>query len=150
MAPVSSKIIVDAKKPISLDLSKADIKKAINKDPAHCAFAVCAVRTLKADEVLVYRTRAYLRFGGQWVRYVVPPATAIELLIFDRGGKVEGGKYRLLPPSPTNRLGLFRGEKDKKKKKTGKNSRKPRMIHKTKNVRVEAAKGQAIYERLGV
>lgn len=150
MAPVSSKIIVDAKKPVNLELSKPDIKNAITKDPSHCAFAVCAVRTLKADEALVYRTRAYLRFGGQWVRYAVPPATAIELLIFDRGGKVEGGKYRLLPPSAANRLGLVRGDRKKKKKKTVVPGRKPRMIHKTKNVRVEAAKGTAIYERLGV
>lgn len=149
MAPVSSKIIVDAKKAVNLELSKPDIKKAITKDPSHCAFAVCAVRTLKADEALIYRTRAYLRYGGQWVRYAVPPSTAIELLVFDRGGKVEGGKYRLLPPSPANRLGLVRGER-KKKKKMLVPGRKPRMIHKTKNVRVEAAKGQAIYERLGV
>lgn len=150
MPPVSSKIIVDAKKPVYLELSKGDIKKAITKDPSHCAFAVCAVRMLHADEALIYRTRAYLRFGAQWVRYAVPSTTAVELLIFDRGGKVEGGKYRLISPSPSNKLGLYRGEKDRKKKKVSKVTRKPRMIHKTKNVRIEAAKGSAIYERLGV
>lgn len=150
MAPVSSKIIIDAKKSIILKPTKLDIKKAIKKDESQCVFAICAVRSLNADEALIYRTRAYLRFDSQWVRYIVPPSTALELLIFDRGGKVEEGEYRLIAPSAGNRIGVFRGEKDKKKKPTRKDKRKPRLMHKTKNVRVEAAKGSAIYERLGV
>jgi hypothetical protein len=145
---LTNRILEDATKDLILEVSPADIKGSRTKDPGHCVFANCAVRQLNADEALVFRSRAYIRFGNRWKRYEVSNAIAQELVVFDRGGKPQGGKFLLKKPSAANQLGNWRGEKTKltKGRKTS-----PRVVfHRTSNVRIEASKGTLLLERLGV
>jgi hypothetical protein len=146
---IGPNILEDATKDLILEVNAADLKAGVKKDPAHCVFANCAVRQLNADEALVFRTRAYIRFGKRWKRYIVSQSIQQELIVLDRGGMPEGGKFLLKAPPPSEQLGLPRGEKSsriQKRKKQG-----PRVIfHQIKGIRAEASKGILLMERLGV
>lgn len=101
------KVVNDATKPIIVEVTPADNKKAKIQDHANCAFAVACMRTQKADGVLVARTVSYIIFGKMALRYKVPGSVRTEEIAFDREGKggFLPGQYQLRPPSDYERLG---------------------------------------------
>lgn len=142
-------VIRDARKPLLLTITAADIAQSIKNDPAHCAAAVACERLTHADEVRIHKSRAYVKIGKTWTRYLVPAAVYREIVSFDRGASFEPGAYRLTPPSPANRLGARQGGEDKGGPSTraGRLARPKRApaIH-TRNVRADA--NTQIYDSL--
>jgi hypothetical protein len=151
----SSRTIIDAKKPVSLVVTSKHVKNAVKKDPANCAYALCVKEALHADEALIFRTRAYVRTGERWTRYVVPNSVARELIVLDRGGEMEPGTYRLLAVPESSKLGAGHARSPqpstragRKEASTGRN-RPPKVVHhRMKEIRVELTGN--LYERLGV
>jgi hypothetical protein len=147
---VTDFILEDATKDLILEVSPEDIKRSTTKDPSRCVFATCAVRQLNADEAIVFRTRAYIRKGKVWKRYIVSEAIARELVIFDRGGRPEGGKFLLKRPYPSGLLGNPKqGTGAKKYQKKPSQGRRV-VFHRVSDVRIEGSRGLLLMERLGV
>lgn len=98
--------VMDAKKPLSLDITNPDIEKGIPKDHANCAGAVACRRQLGMDGV--FSTRTMFLFPKKKVlgevvaiRHAVPPRLYAELLSFDRSHQMEPDRYVM--PAPTKR-----------------------------------------------
>ena len=93
--------VVDATKSIVLHVNQRDIAKAKKKNQAECAAAVACLRQLHATEVRVHLGRTYVRFNGEWKRYITSPALRDELIAFDRGGTFLAGDYTLVKMQPS-------------------------------------------------
>jgi hypothetical protein len=69
--------VVDARKPIILNVIKADCKGGDIKEPSTCAVARAFQREFHVKEVRVHLTRAYVKTSpDKWTRYVVEVADA--------------------------------------------------------------------------
>lgn len=99
-------MMVDAAKPISFQVTKADCSRGKKGSPESCALARAAGR--QWDGAVISRTRAYLIKGKRAIRYAVPQSVAREIVSFDRNHNFAPGKYSLIPVSPTV---TFRGRK---------------------------------------
>ena len=152
MPKPTSNILEDATKDLILEVLPIDISRSTSKDPANCVFAKCAMRQINADEALIFRTRAYIRKGNVWKRYLVTEAVKRELIVFDRGGKPEGGKFLLKRPHPSAELGLpRRGERNRNSNVKRRKKQGPRVVfHRTGSIRYEGSRGVLLMERLGV
>lgn len=125
----------DATRKVELEILPVDIKGAKPKDPTACAAARALKRQLGVKEVAVMRRTTYINHGEptkpNWTRYQTPESLTREIVAIDRGGRFEGGTYRLRPFSPSARLGAHqwrsRGRED--------GSRKPKPYHVTTNIR---------------
>lgn len=97
---IDGKPVLDAKRPITLNITKGDIDKADRKEPADCAVARACRRELHAKEVRVHLARIYVRMNdGNWQRFMTPKAMRSEIIAFDRGGSFEPGEFVLTPPT---------------------------------------------------
>lgn len=122
---IDGKIIVDAKRSVTLHISKADVAKSDRKRPESCAAANCIKRELHAKEVRVHLSRVYIRTNeGNWQRYVTPDNLRSEIIAFDRGGSFAPGEYKLIPFQPSHRLA--------KKRKSGKSGKFPQRGNRQK------------------
>jgi hypothetical protein len=103
--------VVDAKRPLTLKVTKADIAKAADsiQQPNSCAVARACHRELHCKEVRVHLSRVYVRTNDHnWVRYLTPKDMRGEIIAFDRGGSFEPGEFRLAKVPPTHALGTPR------------------------------------------
>ncbi len=101
---IDGMLVVEAKSPITLNITKRDIGKGAAKDPRSCAAAKAARRMFPAaDEVRVHLSRLYVRTGKKWTRYKVADGLRTEIIAFDRGGSFEAGEYMLRPSPPSQR-----------------------------------------------
>lgn len=98
--------VIDATVPLTVIINKQDTH-AVRKNPKKCAIAQSCVR--KGLDVRVHLTRVYVKRGDKWRRYVMSPSMRTEVVAFDRGGDFQPGTYRLMPPPPTQKLGVDRG-----------------------------------------
>jgi hypothetical protein len=126
--------VVDAKRALTLHITKADIARAADsiKKPESCAAARACYRELHAKEVRIHTYRAYVRTNeSNWVRYWVPTRLRQEIVAFDRGGQFEPGEYKLdkIPPSSAV-TGKTQGTRPPRKKQGP-----PRKSYKLQNVR---------------
>lgn len=96
--------VVDADKPVTLQITQADCKRGSKKDPSKCAAALALKRATGCDECRVHIACAYLRFGDKWIRYATPPSLKAEIISFDRGGGFYPGDFRLHPMPASLRL----------------------------------------------
>ncbi len=88
--------IIDAKRPVTLVITKRDVTTADTKEPAHCVVAKACRRMMNAAEVRVHLSRTYVRANeGNWTRFFTPRSLRQEIIAFDRGGKFEPGQYQL-------------------------------------------------------
>lgn len=130
---LEGKPIFDAKKPITLVITRGDCSKADPKEPSSCAAAIALRRQFSVQEVRVHLTRTYVRYGkGEWTRYNTPLPLRTEIIAFDRGGKFSPGEFVLsvVPPS-RKRTGRTQGSL-----KNGSHRKKEtRPRHVAKNVR---------------
>lgn len=113
---ISGKPVIDAKKPLVLSITPADVKKGRKRKPDCCAAAVACIRQLKADQARVYLSRVYIEFPDKWIRYHTPPSLRTEIVSFDRGHTFEAGEYKLKAIKPSITL----GKKRKSYARTGK------------------------------
>lgn len=130
--------VQDAKKDLILHITEADVKGSKRKDGDYCAVANALCRQEHFKTARVHKGVTYVMNKDNSVtRYITPAALYVELMIFDRGGRMEPGDYILKAPRGQQRLG--EGYKPKGKgKKTGK---LPKVVHLVKSVREDAPKG---------
>ena len=97
--------VYDAKRPITITVTRKDIANAKRKIPGECVAAVAAMRGLRAKEVRVHLGRTYVRHGKSWLRYETRPRLRNEIIAYDRGGAFEPGEYTAPPPYDGHKTG---------------------------------------------
>jgi hypothetical protein len=122
-------VVKDADEKVVVHITKDDVRKGSLKKSNSCAAAQALCREGHCDEARVHFSRAYLRKGKKWTRYVVNKALRSEVLAFDRGGVFEPGEYILAPVQPTVRLDAPakrpRGIDDGSQPKRGNRTKRP-------------------------
>src|SRR5882672_9324381 len=98
---INGKRVVDAKKPLMLEVTGDDIRHANPKDPAGCAAAVAAMRQEGVAHAYVHLSKVYIERPTQWVRYENPRALRQEVVVFDRKGEFEPNEFKLKVPPPS-------------------------------------------------
>lgn len=137
---IKGKKVVDAKEPVLLIISAADVTKGKTKNPGGCAAALSAMRTCKgAVSAKVHLSRAYVEYPDKIVRYMTPQRLRTEIVSFDRGHKFESGDYELQVPPKAVRLGLDHGG-NYPRKRNRENEKPRRSFHFTQGVRAHAPK----------
>jgi hypothetical protein len=113
--------VLEAKKPITLKITKRDVSTAKTKDPGSCAAARCCLRQPKDKTA---------------------PGLRQEIITFDRGGTFEPGVYELKPLSEWERAsGRRQGSGAKGARDAGSKDRTPkttRKYHKVAGIRSSA------------
>ena len=117
--------VIDAKRQLTVTVTKRDIARGVKMTPDKCAMARACYRELNCLEVRVYRTRCYIRTNDHnWVRYITPRSLRDETIAYDRGGRMMPGMHTLTPPTGTYKLGQpHRGGKP-----TGKGNRRKYVL----------------------
>lgn len=124
--------VLDARHDLEIEILSRDCKSGDPKDPGSCAAARAARRQLHAYDVRIHLTRVYIRTNkGNWQRYINTEALQKEVIVFDRGGEMMPGKYMLLAPKKSQRVGQYH----KGKSRTGR-GKKRKTYHKTESVRL--------------
>lgn len=126
--------IVDAKRPIDIDVIPTDVRKGNKGSATTCAYAVAIKRQTHCVEARVFRTVTYVTYKTRIVRYKTPEAAARELIAFDRGGSFQADVYRFRPFPKSLRLVSNGGSRKPTGPKKSK-SRKKRVHHVTTMVR---------------
>ena len=103
---IAGREIRDAKKDITITVTKGDVNHASLKNPASCAMARACNRQ-EGKEARIHVSRVYLAPNGSkyWSRYVVPQRLRTEIISFDRGGLFAPDTYTLLAPTRSKVLG---------------------------------------------
>jgi hypothetical protein len=122
--------VADGDKAINVEVTKADSNSAAVRNKEGCAMAVACKRKTKADGVLVARSVAYIIKGKTATRYDVPQSVQKEIVSFDREAGFAPGNYQLVPTSPANRFGEYRGYSPKTRM-----GKAPRFSHHTTGIR---------------
>lgn len=129
---IDGRPVIDARHDAELHILPRDCKRGGRRQPDTCAAAIAAKRQLNAIEVRVHLSRIYVRSNeGNWQRYITTEPLKHEIIVFDRGGRMEPGKYMMLAPRKSQRAGYY--HKGKPGKKTGKKRRPARHVE---NVRL--------------
>lgn len=137
--------LADAPRDLVLHITPGDIKGAKRSDPGHCAAANALCRQERIKRAKVFKTKTYVEDkAGNWWRYITPAALHHEIMIFDRGGRMEGGDFILPAPKGVQKLGAHQ----KPKGKGGKTGKPSRKMHVIENVRDHAPKGNSLFQRL--
>lgn len=131
--------VFDAKRDLVLHITASDIKGGTKADSDYCvaANALCRQEGFKTARVHKTTTYVYLK-NGDVERYVTPQSLYMEIMIYDRGGKMEAGDHILKAPKGTSRLGHHEKPRGPHKTKTGKIKR---PVHLVPSVREDAPKG---------
>lgn len=126
--------VKDATKDLVVKIDADDIKGAKRRKENSCAVAYALCRQGVFNEARVYRKITYCRrLDGTWLRFLTPDDLYIELMVFDRGGRMQTGEYKLIAPKGSKRLG-FHAKPTGKKQKTGKLAPSPHIIENARNV----------------
>ncbi len=97
---INGKRVVDAKKPVVINITPRDIATGDNKNPSQCAVARAARHSIEdCISARVHIGRVYIEQKDKWVRYNTSDALRAEIIAFDRGGQFEPGNYPLRPIS---------------------------------------------------
>ncbi len=109
---IAGKKVVDARKPIVIEVTREDCRKGKTRDPAGCAAARSILHTdEKALSARVHRGMTYVEYEEKWVRYRTSSALSFELAVFDRGTAFEPGAYGLGVPSASHSIASGQQEK---------------------------------------
>jgi hypothetical protein len=139
--------VSDAKRDLVVHLTDADVKGSKRADQDYCAVANALCRQEHFKTARVHKGVTYvMKTDGTVDRYITPRDLYIELMIFDRGGKMEARDYKLQAPRGSKRL----GHHEKPKGKKGKTGKPSKIVHLVKSVREDAPKGikslQSLFE----
>lgn len=130
--------VEDADKPLTITVSKTDVRTGAKKNANTCAMANAVCRQTGASAAKIHFSRAYVKMGTKWMRFSVPPALRSEVLAFDRGGEFAPGEYHLGPIQPTCRLDRpaeSRWKPDYNKTRKSKPGKKRKPYHVVSGVR---------------
>lgn len=131
--------VLDASRDLILTITKRDISFSERKQNDACAAAHALCRQEGFKEARVYKTTTYVRHSnGSWTRYVTPKDLYLEIMIYDRGGEMQNGKFRLSAPKGCKKLGAH-AKPTGRKFRTGKLAPSPHIVT---NVRDNAPKGR--------
>lgn len=125
---IDGRPVIDAKHPLKLHITAADVSRSNVKKPDSCVIAQTCLRKKGVKEVRIHLSRAYLRSNDHnWQRFIVPGALRSEIVSFDRGGRFAPGEYTLHKVQPSKKLGKMQpggvsGTKRSKKR------RKPHVL----------------------
>jgi hypothetical protein len=126
---IAGKKVVNATKPLLLNITKSDCAHGNVKDPGACAAALALKRQLHVKKARVHLGRVYVEMETQWVRYNTPQSLKHEIISFDRGGSFEPGEYKLYATTPHQRKGKQQGSnKPSPRKKSVKIARISRHV----------------------
>ncbi len=124
--------VVDSKRSIKVEVTKADAHKSAVKNHNDCALAVACRRSMgDVDGVIICVKTSYLIKGTKAIRFTNPESVSREVTSFDRDAGFEPGTYHLSKVSPSNALGTIRRYKKRKNDKP-----EPINYHRTENVRI--------------
>lgn len=144
MRTASHAVLRDAKRDLVLTVTAADIKSSKPMDKGACAAANALCRQEKFKQAWVHKTKTYVQHrDGTWERYVTPKDLYFEIMVFDRGGQMNAGEFKLAAPKGIHRLGAHQ----KPKGKANKTAKLPGLIHVITNVRENAPKGAALFRQ---
>lgn len=101
--------IVEAKAPLRVQPSKADIRGATKNDPENCVFSRACKRMWDCDRVLFLGTRAYVELldkrGKRHVeRFDIDAASRKMIKDFDAGKTIDPAGFVLRPPCKSHTL----------------------------------------------
>lgn len=120
--------IIDATRDLVLSIEEQDVKGAKRRKSNSCAAAYALCRTQKFNEARVYKKVTYVRkLDGTWLRFMTPDDLYVEIIVFDRGGRMQTGEYKLLAPRGCKKLGAHY-KPSGKRNKTGKVPTTPHII----------------------
>lgn len=123
--------VIDAKHDLELEIVSRDCKGGDPLRPESCAAARAARRQFDAYDVRIHLTRVYIRTNkGNWQRYIASDRLHQEVIVFDRGGEMMPGKYMLLSPKKSQRIGQY--HKGKKSARATKKHRKHRFVERVR------------------
>lgn len=130
------KDVVDAAKPVFIEVLPEDGRTGRKKDPEGCAFARACLRKHLADGCIIGIAYSYLIKGSVATRYMTPGTVGREITSFDRHQDfAEGQNYRLSAVTPSQRLEVKRKRKRGEKNGTGADIDSRRRHH-TSRIRV--------------
>ncbi len=89
--------VVDAKKPLTLHITRKHTVVGDAQDPRACAAARCILEMPGVKAAKVHIARTYLQKGNKWYRYDTPNPLRDEIISFDRAKIFEPGDYELEP-----------------------------------------------------
>lgn len=128
--------VIDANRPLIINITEKDIKVSKIGDEKHCAAATAICRQEKTSDVIVHASRAYVKSKNQkfYLRYMVPICLNIQTKVFDKRGKMDAGDYMLYAPQPSQKSSVPRpSAKRKARRDRIPSPRKP--YHKYEGVR---------------
>ena len=98
---IAGKKVVDARKPVTINITPRDVATGDNKNPSACAAARAARHSIpECISARVHIGRVYIEQKDKWVRFNTPDSLRAEIIAFDRGGSFQPGEYVLRPISP--------------------------------------------------
>jgi hypothetical protein len=122
--------IVEAKKPIQIEVTARDCRNGKSGKASSCAMARACEREF--DGAIIAMSTAYIIKGDVATRYKVPQSVAREIVSFDRSHKFEPGTYSLV------KSGFKLGDKQSttsKLPKAKQYGKQKRRNHKTAGIR---------------
>jgi hypothetical protein len=129
---------VDARSPLVLGVTVADIRFAQQKNPECCALARAACREYRGVRyAYFFRSTAWLEYPDRLVRYVLPTEVQRAIATFDRTSTMEPGAYRLLRPVKSLAMGAIRKRSEARpgRHQPGDGKIKRKVIHRADDVR---------------
>lgn len=111
---IAGKRVVDATKPVTINITPRDIAAGDNKNPSSCAAAKAAKHSIEdCISARVHIGRVYIEQEKKWVRYNTPDSLKQEIIAFDRGGRslpasTPYGQSQLMKP-PKAVKGMLKG-----------------------------------------
>jgi hypothetical protein len=138
---INGKRVVDATRPLKIEISAKDAAAGKRNDPGGCAAARAIVRGYRdtgAKQARVHLGRTYIEYEDKWVRYNTPTSLKTEIVSFDRGAEAQysAGTYNLQAIQPTARLGVKRSGPSGPR---GKRPHIARVHHQIEGVRARGA-----------
>lgn len=124
--------VVDAKKPLTIEVTASDCRSGNSGKASSCAMAKACERDF--DGAVISLSVAYMVKGDRATRYRVPASVQREIVSFDRAHKFEPGTYKLKAPNTTEKLGSAKHANKKDWAPAPGGGNRPRS-HKTAGIR---------------
>lgn len=98
--------LVDAKKPVTINVTPEDCKQGKSGAPSECAMARAFSR--EYDGAIISKSISYLVRGKVALRYRTPESVTREIISFDRNNNFQPGEYGLRAPEQSAKLSSTR------------------------------------------
>lgn len=101
--------VVNAKKKVTLTITRKDVLNGNTKDEGSCAIAQACMRQFGSPQALAFLGRTYVLRSKKWVRYLTGRTLRKEIIRFDKSGVFVPGKYTLMAITPSKSKGKRQG-----------------------------------------